>query len=179
MNFIFVAFLLSLLTACSAIEIRPRIVNGYKVKHGKSVFPYYAFLYLNGKSDKTAMCGASLISDRWVLTAAHCLWEHPQVIVLFGKTILNIKEKGSMAQTVFKNNFYIHHQYKDESFLYDIGELLFYFYIFFFPNNNNIIISIASFNSITAKTASFQVCLSCSFAFRLFFASVYRHHCDG
>lgn len=132
MNFIFVTVLFSLFTVNIAIKIRPRIVDGYKVKQENGVFPYYTFLYLNGKPDTISMCGASLISDRWVLTAAHCLWDHSQVVVIFGKTILNIREKGSMSQTVFKSNFYIHHQYKESSFLFDIGRFPLFFHIHFF-----------------------------------------------
>ncbi|ESO03221.1 hypothetical protein HELRODRAFT_174120 [Helobdella robusta] len=45
----------------------PYIVNGDVAAEG--AWPWYAQLYYNG----TSWCGASIISDQWLLTAAHCL----------------------------------------------------------------------------------------------------------
>jgi secreted trypsin-like serine protease len=43
-----------------------RITNGNTASRGQ--FPWQAALYVDGSS----FCGGSLISDLWVLTAAHC-----------------------------------------------------------------------------------------------------------
>jgi secreted trypsin-like serine protease len=45
-----------------------RITNGYTADRGQ--FPWQAALYVDGSS----FCGGSLISDRWILTAAHCTY---------------------------------------------------------------------------------------------------------
>ena len=43
-----------------------RITNRHTAERGK--FPWQVDLIINGRS----FCGGSLISDQWVLTAAHC-----------------------------------------------------------------------------------------------------------
>jgi secreted trypsin-like serine protease len=43
-----------------------RITNGYAAERGQ--FPWQVGLVINSRS----FCGGSLISNQWVLTAAHC-----------------------------------------------------------------------------------------------------------
>lgn len=45
----------------------PLIIGGNEAKDGQ--FPYMVSLRLYGSH----MCGGSIISDHWILTAAHCL----------------------------------------------------------------------------------------------------------
>lgn len=63
--------LISLIFAVSAENFvpRPRIVGGYNA--GKGQFPYQAGLR-TFRGDDEFWCGASIISDQWLLTAAHC-----------------------------------------------------------------------------------------------------------
>ncbi|KAK7865647.1 hypothetical protein R5R35_006904 [Gryllus longicercus] len=60
-----------------------RIINGIQASRGQ--FPYQAALYLNGRS----FCGGSLISTRWVLTAAHCASGINSFTVYLGAQNLN------------------------------------------------------------------------------------------
>jgi len=46
--------------------LAPRIVNGYPASRGD--FPHQASVTIDGSS----FCGGSLISENYVLTAAHC-----------------------------------------------------------------------------------------------------------
>ena len=47
-----------------------KIVGGYQVRPGQ--FPWVLGLWWKGASSPS--CGASLITDRWAITAAHCVY---------------------------------------------------------------------------------------------------------
>lgn len=55
----------------SEIDLEPRIVNGKPAARGQ--FPFYALLKISFTSGREGLCGGSLITNQWVLTAAHCV----------------------------------------------------------------------------------------------------------
>ena len=55
----------------NASEIEPKIVRGYAAGAGQ--FPFFAHLEIALTNGKKVGCGSSLISDEWLITAAHCI----------------------------------------------------------------------------------------------------------
>lgn len=55
-------------------KIESRIVQGYDAIRGQ--FPFYVYLEISSQTEyeyKKVECGGSLISNLWIITAAHCL----------------------------------------------------------------------------------------------------------
>lgn len=51
-------------------RVSGRIVNGVVADHGQYPFAVGIIYYLGGKS---YFCGGSLLTDEWIITAAHCI----------------------------------------------------------------------------------------------------------
>lgn len=61
----------------TANDIQQRILYGQNVKIED--YPFYAGLrieYEESGCTTTETCGAAIISDTWIITAAHCALEH-------------------------------------------------------------------------------------------------------
>ncbi|KAF5402292.1 hypothetical protein PHET_04227 [Paragonimus heterotremus] len=64
-------FTSSLSATCSSIETNKRIINGTHARDG--AYPWIAHIkYVS--EELTSYCGATIISNQWLLTAAHCMW---------------------------------------------------------------------------------------------------------
>lgn len=113
-------FIYSHIVVNDAFKIQPRIVGGYSASSGQ--FAYYGFLEIKHQEpNKTMACGCALISDEWIIAAAHCLQEKESLVVHLGKTVLNKVEDGHVFVSVKKKDFFIHPNYRSESVLNDIG----------------------------------------------------------
>ncbi|XP_046812035.1 venom protease-like, partial [Lucilia cuprina] len=104
-------FLPIIITAKSHKQNEP-IVSGKQAALGQ--FPWHVLL----KKDKNAdvWCGGSIITNKWVLTAAHCLYRQRTILMVFG-TIESKKSEFSMTS----NKFVIYPAYDDNNVFDDIG----------------------------------------------------------
>lgn len=97
------------------IATEPRIVNGKNSTRGQ--FPFYAFLKIK-LTGGTASCGGSLISNEWVVSAAHCLQGASSVEVHLGSLrASNLTEEGRIIVNVTKTRIHVHPKYDQEKVL--------------------------------------------------------------
>ena len=57
-----------------------RILGG--VETTPNEFPWQAFLVIQSTNGDTYVCGGSIVSNQWVLTAAHCLEKYFLISIL-------------------------------------------------------------------------------------------------
>lgn len=89
--------------------LEPRIIQGTNATVGQ--FPFYVYLELK-TPEGFGVCGGSLISENWVVTAAHCLSEASAVDVHLGALKANdLNEEGRFVLEVTKEDLHIHPRY--------------------------------------------------------------------
>lgn len=95
--------------------ISPRIVGGMVALPASH--PYMAAIYIGEQ-----FCGGSLISSCWVVTAAHCLDDRPNVktiTVVLGQSLFNTTDQRTVKFPVKK--YILHEHYSDFTFQHDIA----------------------------------------------------------
>ncbi|XP_043256082.1 trypsin-1-like isoform X3 [Colletes gigas] len=91
----------------------PRIIGGSETTIEK--YPYQVSIHYNG----VLKCGGSVISQNWVLTAAHCVYgENPTLFQI--RIQSTYSNKGGTLITGIKNTIY-HELYDNESLEYDVA----------------------------------------------------------
>ncbi|XP_029786334.1 coagulation factor IX [Suricata suricatta] len=80
-----------------------RIVGGKTAQPGQ--FPWQ--VVLNGKVD--AFCGGSIINEKWVVTAAHCIHPDVKITVVAGDHNIEEKEHTEQKRNVIRT--ILHHSY--------------------------------------------------------------------
>ncbi|XP_017110857.1 brachyurin [Drosophila elegans] len=86
-------------------DIQGRIISGSQAKIGQ--FPWQVILKRDEWDD--LLCGASIISENWVLTAAHCASGHDSLFLMFGSVQLN----NEGAQNMTSTNIFVHPNYNE------------------------------------------------------------------
>lgn len=101
---------LVVITLCAVshtFEIKPRIHKGYKSERHQ--FPYHALLEIyNNQTKQLLACGASLISDQWLITAAHCLTSADQLAVHVGALSIYDVFEESETFAITRDNMHIY-----------------------------------------------------------------------
>ncbi|KAF7207102.1 coagulation factor VII-like, partial [Nothobranchius furzeri] len=99
------------------VHFTPRIVNGQMCPKGQC--PWQAMLSENNKFT----CGAIVLSEVWILTAAHCVWSKPVAIfhVTVGKHDRQEPEKTEQQRRVLE--VVIHQNYSHSTYDSDLALL--------------------------------------------------------
>ncbi|XP_037809738.1 collagenase-like [Lucilia sericata] len=91
------------------------IISGTQAALGQ--FPWHVLLKIDETDEGTYdICGGSIISNKWVLTAAHCIYNIKSLVMAFGTIQL---DNNSIIMDC--PNYYIHPSYNDDYFTDDIG----------------------------------------------------------
>lgn len=119
--FIVVLFAISHIKLNNAFQMQSRIVGGYAARPAQ--FPFYAFLdIVHSEKGPGMSCGATLISDEWVITAAHCLEEASSLNVHLGVYNFNhYFHPEHIMIPVEKEDFHIYPRYFKPIAWNDIG----------------------------------------------------------
>ena len=89
---------------CGRPGAEERIVGGEEAT--PHTYPWMAALFV----DDSWFCGGSLISDEWVLTAAHCAHDATEMVVMLGAhNVREATEEGRIELTT--TDFFTHPQY--------------------------------------------------------------------
>lgn len=92
-------------------EMIPLVVNGWEVP---MPLPWHASIFINDGNDETIphfVCGATLISEAVVITAAHCVWRVPTklIVIGLGNTKIHYTESSDGSVIYYKAKQVITH----------------------------------------------------------------------
>ncbi|XP_077116369.1 chymotrypsin-C-like [Ranitomeya variabilis] len=111
MKLVVLALCLAYAYSCGVPAVQPilsRVVNGHDVREHS--WPWQISLQYQGSSGAWGhTCGGTLISDLWVLTAAHCISSGRVYRVVVGKHNLKEEEEGSAA--ILTEKIFVHEKF--------------------------------------------------------------------
>lgn len=88
-------------------DVATRIVNGQNSTRGQ--FPHQALLIMDLPNDDWRFCGGSLISNQWIVTAAHCVDQALTIHVHLG--VLNPANRDEPGRVQLSTNTSIMHPF--------------------------------------------------------------------
>jgi secreted trypsin-like serine protease len=95
-----------------------KIVGGIDAKEGE--FPYQLSLLWSGSH----ICGATLVSPKLAITAAHCVEGDSPSNIKVVAGVLDRRETTGMEQTISVSKINVHRQYNGNTFANDIAALV-------------------------------------------------------
>ncbi|KAL0477986.1 PRSS55 [Acrasis kona] len=117
-HFLYISTILFILVSASCYTKPEARIAGGQVS-GTNQFPYTVEL-INTLSNGQSVCGGSLINRRYILTAAHCYLENPNISaanVIVGTNDLNAND----AQVIRISHAIVHPGYNNETYENDIA----------------------------------------------------------
>nr|AYV99563.1 venom polypeptide [Dolopus genitalis] len=102
--------------------IEPRIVGGEVAKPNQ--FPYQVRFHLvkrMGNREVNTLCGGSLVTDKHILTAAHCLVDVVRATVYMGSINFRTEEPNRITTQLKQENLRVHENYNPLLFNSDIA----------------------------------------------------------
>lgn len=98
-------------TVANSVDSLTKVINGHNSTRGQ--FPHQVLIFLDQMiGNRNLSCGGSLISDRWVLTAAHCAAGFETFEVHLGALYTrNFTEEGRVIRQT--NRSFVHPRYTD------------------------------------------------------------------
>lgn len=116
-----VLFLALALTGINhVLTMKALIIGGKRAEPGQ--FPFYAYLEIKVSASLVSTCGATIINDEWIVTAAHCLMNAILAKVHVGEFQLHNPAPEHKIYLVEVHNMYSHPGYKHPFSLNDIGK---------------------------------------------------------
>ncbi|KAJ3652786.1 hypothetical protein Zmor_018719 [Zophobas morio] len=125
-----------------------RIINGTPASRGQ--FPWQAAVYFTTSSG-TSFCGGSIISNIWILTAAHCAVNARTFTIYLGTITLN-PDSGSTVVTT--TNKIVHPNYNPSTLANDVALIRLDSAITFSTNIQAITLASSSLGSGVSVTVS-------------------------
>lgn len=123
---VYAILLIFALTA--AFKLKSRIINGQSSERGQ--FPFYAFIGLIMNDTDVVKeseimvrgCGGSILNERFILTAAHCMDGVYKLSIFLGSSTLDdINEESRIIFVVDKSNVHIHFEFEPINLHNDIA----------------------------------------------------------
>ncbi|XP_055532527.1 collagenase-like [Wyeomyia smithii] len=111
--------LASFLMTITSADDETRVVNGKDAELGQ--FPYQALVLIRLANGKGALCGGSLLSAEWVLTAGHCVQGAESFEVTLGAVELKNNTNDSGRLTLSSTEFIRHEDYQAGSATNDVA----------------------------------------------------------
>ncbi|EFA10762.1 brachyurin [Tribolium castaneum] len=94
----------------------PRIIGGSTARAGQ--FPWQAAIYLDNISGKY-FCGGALITNQWILTAAHCVFGGKLFTIHLGSNTLFSQDENRIILSSSK--YVVHPEYDQNTLENDVG----------------------------------------------------------